>query len=162
MRTLYESLLDTDKELAEKSESMGLFPYFAECFVKIFGKIDRNYVNLDHRQGAPQRIGKIEVKDWKWKNTNDNEFMSKVREMITMIKKRYSKLLLEFDSNMQHAAIGIWKIRYTINFKLFDYDFDWCVDVIKEHDKIVRLIFFYLHTRAYKNKELLKIIDDNI
>lgn len=162
MRSLYESILDTDKASTEKVEDITFFLYFAECFVKVFGKVDRDVFNLDRRLGAPQRLGVIKPNNWKYVTRDNNVFVSKLHEMINMLEKKYPGMIWGIDNNGHHVVQDVWKTRYIIHFKLREYEFNWCIDVIEKSDKIYIIQIYSLHTRALKNKELLKLIDDNI
>lgn len=168
MRPLWEAIQDNDKEVDSKSKEALFYPFFAECFVKVFGKLDR--------RTRDNRIGVKEVGDetWYFDNWRTNQFILEISKMNQMIKKQYHDLEFAIESHdQQKMAVNpdVWLVKYLLSWRFGDEDekhgVDWHIDVVRTKDKfghnvIVRFMPFELSRHALKHRELLKIIEDNV
>ena len=168
---IYESINDSDEQIDSREDRTLFYSYFAECFVKVFGKIDRKTSAQVFNKLGLITVGKLGAgrqNKWIWDSWRVNDFISKLKEMRKLLRKRYKKADFSIDShNMTHVLEGMWMCKYLINWIVDkdndeDFSINWNVDVTKDDSFIIQLMFHSLSEYALKDKELLKIIDDNI
>lgn len=166
---IYESISDSDSGVNDRTSRDLFYHNFAESFVKVFGKINRNNSKRALNVG---KIGEIVVSstysdEWHFNNSRQNGFISKLDKLFELLKKKYPDTYYDIEYDTNHILHNLNMTNYTIKVYRDRREkmlFQWKIILIRESEKIKRISIYSITESNPKStdKELLKIIDDNI